>query len=121
MFEILRKLSTSPQRPLHNVIFLFNGAEETPLQASHGFITQHKWAKDCKILVNLEACGVGGKIILFQTGPENPWLLKYYGGVPHPYGQAAGEEIFQSGIIPSDTDFRIFRDYGGLVGNYLLC
>lgn len=116
MFEILRKLSTSSTRPLHNIIFLFNGAEETPLQASHGFITQHKWAKECKILVNLEACGHGGRIILFQTGPETPWLMKYYNMVPHPYGQAAGEEIFQSGLIPSDTDFRIFRDFGGLVG-----
>ncbi|CAH1155482.1 unnamed protein product [Phaedon cochleariae] len=116
MLEILRKLSVSPERPLHNIVFLFNGAEETPLQASHGFITQHAWANECKVVVNLEACGHGGKIILFQTGPENPWLLKYYGRVPHPYGQAAGEEIFQSGLIPSDTDFRIFRDFGGLVG-----
>lgn len=116
MFEILRKLSTSPVRQRHNIIFLFNGAEETPLQASHGFITQHKWAKECKILINLEACGAGGKLILFQTGPNTPWLMKYYKMVPHSYGQVAGEEIFQSGIIPSDTDFRIFRDYGGLVG-----
>lgn len=116
MLEILRKLSLSPTRLRHNVIFLFNGAEETPLQASHGFITQHKWAEECKIIVNLEACGAGGKIILFQTGPETPWLMKYYSSVQHPYGQAAGEEIFQSGLIPSDTDFRIFRDYGKLVG-----
>jgi MFS family permease len=116
MLEVLRKLSREPKRPLNNLIFLFNGAEETGLQASHGFITKHKWAKDCKVLLNLEATGAGGKIILFQSGPAAPWLLTYYSKVPHPYGQAAGEEIFQSNIIPSDTDFRIFRDNGGLVG-----
>ncbi|KAJ3649732.1 hypothetical protein Zmor_021456 [Zophobas morio] len=116
MLEILRKLSKEPQRPLNNVVFLFNGAEETCLQASHGFITQHKWAQDCKVVLNLEAAGAGGKIILFQSGPKTPWLMKYYAHVPHPYGQAAGEEIFQTNLLPSDTDFRIFRDYGGLVG-----
>ncbi|KAF7287971.1 hypothetical protein GWI33_000031 [Rhynchophorus ferrugineus] len=116
MLEILKIFSQQEETPWHNIIFLFNGAEESPLLASHGFITQHKWAKDCKVVVNLDAAGYGGKIILFQTGPETPWLVKYYSNVPHPYGQAAGEEIFQSGIIPSDTDFRIFRDFGGLVG-----
>ncbi|CAH0551529.1 unnamed protein product [Brassicogethes aeneus] len=116
MLEVLRKLSRSPDRPEHNIIFLFNGAEETTLQASHGFITKHKWAKECKVLINLEACGSGGKMTMFQSGPKKSWLMKYYNKVPHPYAQAAGEEIFQSGIIPSDTDFRIFRDFGALVG-----
>lgn len=116
MLEVLSRFAQNENRPLHNIVFLFNGAEEVPLEASHGFITKHEWAKDCKVVINLDAAGSGGKIILFQTGPETPWLVKYYGKVPHPYGQAAGEEIFQSGIIPSDTDFRVFRDVGGLVG-----
>lgn len=68
------------------------------------------------MVLNLDACGSGGKIILFQSGPNTPWLVKYYSGVPHPYGQVAGEELFQSGVLPSDTDYRIFRDYGNLVG-----
>lgn len=40
----------------------------------------------------------------------------YKASVPHPQGHVAGEELFQSGLIPSDTDFRIFRDYGHIPG-----
>lgn len=40
----------------------------------------------------------------------------YRKSVLHPNGQVAGEELFQSGIVPSDTDFRIFRDFGHIPG-----
>lgn len=117
MLEVLRIMSRQEKINRHSVIFLFNGAEETPLQASHGFVTQHKWAKDIRALLNWESVGSGGKEMLFQTGPFHPWLVKLYAqSVPHPNAQAAAEEIFQSGLVPSDTDFRIFRDFGGIVG-----
>lgn len=114
--EILSILSSKETKIRHTIIFVFNGAEEVGLRASHGFITQHKWAKDIKIFINLEAGGSGGKETLFQTGPGNTWLLKHYNAVSRPFAQAVGEEIFQAGIIPSDTDFRIFRDFGNLTG-----
>lgn len=116
MLEILRKLSKRPTKLDYNIIFLFNGAEETLLHASHGFITQHKWAKGIKLMINLEACGAGGKEILFQTGGKNDWLIKYYRKVPHPVGQVSAEELFETNIIPSDTDYRIFRDFGKIRG-----
>ncbi|XP_073848916.1 endoplasmic reticulum metallopeptidase 1 [Musca autumnalis] len=116
MLEVMRVISKSDGPLKHPIVFLFNGAEENPLQASHAFITQHKWAKNCKALINLDAAGSGGREVLFQSGPENPWLMRYYREVPHPFATSMGEEIFQAGIIPSDTDFRIFRDYGGVPG-----
>lgn len=48
MLEILRVLSTTDKVNRHSVLFLFNGAEETPLQAAHGFITQHRWASNVR-------------------------------------------------------------------------
>ncbi|XP_065367160.1 endoplasmic reticulum metallopeptidase 1 [Calliphora vicina] len=117
MLETLRVISISEKELKNPVVFLLNGAEESNLLASHGFITQHKWAPYCKALINLDSSGGGGREILFQTGPNHPWLIKYYQkAAKHPYATTIAEELFQNNFIPSDTDFRIFRDYGEVPG-----
>lgn len=43
--------------------------------------------------------------------------MKYYKqSVPRPFANTIAEELFQNNFIPSDTDFRIFREYGMLPG-----
>ncbi|XP_026331217.1 endoplasmic reticulum metallopeptidase 1-like isoform X2 [Hyposmocoma kahamanoa] len=114
MMETLSKLSRRSQKLRHNVIFLFNGAEENPLQASHAFL-KHPWARGVTNVVNLDAGGMNGKPIIFQAS-DSRLLRAYKRVVNRPSAQSVGEFMFANGIIPSDTDFRIWRDYGNFHG-----
>ncbi|KAM3188473.1 hypothetical protein ACTXT7_000170 [Hymenolepis weldensis] len=117
--EVARVLANGGYTLLNDIIFLLNSAEENILPASHAFITQHPWAADVAVFVNLEGAGAGGKLMVFQSGPgpASSALIKLYSSTArYPSGSVIGEEVFRFGFIPSDTDFRVFRDYGFVPG-----
>jgi hypothetical protein len=99
MLEVLRALTHRPAGALDGaVLFLWNGAEETILQAAHGFITQHRWSRDVAAFINLEGAGGSGRELVFQTGPKHQWLADAYSRVaPYPFASILGQDIFQSG------------------------
>jgi Zn-dependent M28 family amino/carboxypeptidase len=44
MLEIVRALTHATRLPAAPIVFLFNGGEETFMQAAHGFVAHHPWA-----------------------------------------------------------------------------
>ncbi|CAE7211494.1 Ermp1, partial [Symbiodinium microadriaticum] len=115
MTELLRLFLHDPLDV--DVVFNFNGGEEFILPAAHGFVTSHPWASELCAQINLESAGSGGRELLFQVGPENRWIVEAYAQhVRRPYGSSISQVLFQTGIVPGETDYRIYRDFGGIPG-----
>ncbi|KAI6102551.1 hypothetical protein EV401DRAFT_2023493 [Pisolithus croceorrhizus] len=115
MLECARTLIETPGwEPTHAIIFLFNNAEESLQDGSHLYATQHETAPTVRAVLNLEAAGTTGPELLFQATSEQ--MIEAYSYVPRPYGTIFANEIFSSGILLSDTDFRQFEQYLNVTG-----
>ena len=67
--EALKTLAAGPKLP-RDVVFLFNGAEESHQLGAHAFATQHAWARDVGVVLNLESMGAGRRELVFQCNSE---------------------------------------------------
>ncbi|KAF0908818.1 hypothetical protein E2562_028641 [Oryza meyeriana var. granulata] len=108
MLELSRLIVDSRWVPSQPVIFLFNGAEELFLLGSHGFIKTHKWNNTIGAFINIEASGSGGADLVCQSGPGS-WPSRIYAQTAkYPMANSVAQDMF--GIIPGDTDYRIFAE-----------
>eukprot|EP00899_Mesostigma_viride_P000820 jgi/Mesvir1/10739/Mv13811-RA.1 len=117
MLELARLMTcTHALKVASPVVFLFNGAEETLLQGGHAWYSAHPWAADLRAVINLESTGPGGPDLLFQVKGE--WAVDAYArAAKYPHGSVTAQDLFDSGIIKLDTDFRTFTsDAGDLDG-----
>lgn len=110
MLETVRALKAGP--PLsHDVIFLFSDGEEIGLRGAKAFVYQHQWAKEIAIVLNFDARGNSGPAIMFQTSPENGWLITQFASAsPRPVASSLSHDIYR--LLPNSTDFAIFKDAG---------
>lgn len=59
-------------------------------------------------MVDVEGSGSTGPEILYQA---NAQIIDANKRAPYPHGTVLANDLFATGIILSDTDFRIFREY----------
>lgn len=115
LLELLRIYTTPPRPRLrHSVILLFNNGEESLQDASHLYATQHETRHSVRGVVNLEACGTSGPELLFQA--TSVPFVEAYSKVPYPFGTVLANDVFSTGLILSDTDFRQFVQYANQSG-----
>jgi hypothetical protein len=110
MLEVARALRSGP--PLKNdVLFLATDGEELGLHGAHAFVEQRDWTKDLGVVLNFEARGTGGPAMMFETSPENGWLIRRFAeAAPHLSATSLSYEIYRR--MPNDTDLTVFKRAG---------
>lgn len=112
--------SSSHDHYVTPLIAMFVSAEEDGFMGARGVVRDHPWfAAHVAAFANFEAMGVGGPHRAFRAtvGGSSSALLRLYAqGAPRPSGTVVASDVFSSGFIKSDTDFRVFRDDGDVPG-----
>ncbi|SCL20324.1 Zn-dependent amino-or carboxypeptidase, M28 family [Micromonospora nigra] len=119
ILEVARALTEGP-RPRNDVVFVFTDAEEACLCGASAFASEHPLAADGGVVLNLEARGTTGPVIMFETSRNNAALVAAFGrAAPHPVGTSFAVEVYRA--LPNDTDFTAFLGAGflGLNSAYL--
>lgn len=119
ILEVARALTTGP-RPRNDIVFVLTDAEEACLCGASAFAASHPLAADGGVVLNLEARGSTGPVIMFETSRNNAKLVDVFGrAAPHPVGTSFAVEIYRA--LPNDTDFTAFLDqkFVGLNSAYI--
>lgn len=114
MMEALRLLRG--QAPVRDLIFLFTDGEEQGLLGAAKFVQDHPELKEkTKLVVNLEARGNRGALLMFETTPNNLNMVRAYAGaVGTPVSISLATGVYQT--MQNDTDLTRFmmEGYPGL-------
>lgn len=109
LLEVARLLKAdAPSR--NDVVLLLTDGEEEGLLGARAF-TRHPWSREVLAMVNVEARGTSGQSLMFETGPDNAWLVDLYARhVARPATHSLTAAVYAR--MPNDTDFSVLRAAG---------
>jgi hypothetical protein len=106
MLEVAALLRDRPlKRP---VLLLFNEGEEAGLIGARAFLERNPLARQVEAVVNLEARGVTGPALMFETSrPNGPAVAAFARSAERPSANSASADFYR--LIPNDTDVSVFH------------
>lgn len=108
------------QTPLARpVIFLFNEGEEDGLLGAEQFLRESSQAASVTDVINLEARGTTGPVVMFETSyPNNSDIRAYARNLARPAANSMMAEIYRR--MPNGTDATLFLNAGMRVNNFAM-
>jgi hypothetical protein len=107
-------------RPLKRpVLLLFDEGEEAGLIGARAFVERHPLAGRIEAVVNLEARGVTGPALMFETSrPNGAAVAAFARAAVRPSANSASADFYR--LIPNDTDVSVFRDRPWTILNFAI-
>ena len=107
LLEIARILTLLPARR-HPIVLLVTDGEEAGLLGALLFTREHRLAGRVWAAVNMEARGVSGPSLMFETGTANTWLMHLYAAaILRPITNSLCYVVYK--MLPNNTDFTVFK------------
>jgi hypothetical protein len=116
ILEGIRAYLTEHQ-PKSDVIILITDGEELGLNGADLFVSQHRWAKDVKLILNFEARGSGGPSYMFmETNGGNRKIVEAFqeAEVQYPVAHSLAYSIYKK--LPNSTDLTVFKEKADING-----
>lgn len=117
IIETIRAFLHNKTPHKNDIIILFTDAEELGLNGAALFVTQHKWANEVGLALNLEARGTAGpSYMLMETNDGNSKMVEAFsnGSVDYPVSNSLMYSIYK--MLPNDTDLTVFREKKAIQG-----
>ena len=97
------------------VTFLITDGEEAGLIGARAFVERNPLAGSVAALVNLEARGVSGPAIMFETSRPNAAAISRF-DVERPVANSLATDFYR--LIPNSTDVAVFEERGWTTLNF---
>ncbi|MDA3648003.1 M20/M25/M40 family metallo-hydrolase [Saccharopolyspora indica] len=109
ILETMRAL-TAAQAPHNTVEVLLTDAEEPGQLGAQAFADSPDSGDRARtVVLNLEARGTEGRLVMFETGPHTAAVVPNLTG-SLPFTTSTSDEIYE--VLPNDTDFTVFKEAG---------
>ncbi|MFD9396989.1 M20/M25/M40 family metallo-hydrolase [Streptomyces sp. NPDC060000] len=110
VLEIVRALRADGATARNTVDVLFTDGEEPGLLGAHAFVAAGSLDPENTVVLNLEARGVSGPSVMFESGPRNSGVLSALSEADRPIATSLADEVYT--YLPNDTDFSEFKKKG---------
>lgn len=109
ILEAVRVLTEDP--PRRDVLVVLTDGEEAGLLGARAFFAEHPLARTIDVVLNFEARGDRGPVLMFETSPGSRPLIRKLAGTRLPVvASSLFDEVYQR--MYNSTDFAVSKEHG---------